>query len=115
MTMLNQYLAPIALGLSAIAAVPATAAESEVQTGWDNAVSFQAELEELEREVNLSARISRAEERVLEDRIDTLEARFERYSKDGLTEKEIKRLESDLKDLERDVDARIRDRDLRRF
>ena len=115
MTKLNQYLAPIALGLSAIVAVPATAAESATQTGWDDAASFQAELEELEREVNLSGRISRAEERVLEDRIDTLEARFERYCEDGLTEKEIKRLEDDLKDLERDVDARIRDRDLRRF
>ena len=115
MTMMKTYLAPIALGLSAIFAVPAAAAESEGQTGWENAVSFQAELEEIEREVNLSGRISRVEERVLEDRIDTLEARFERYAQDGFTETEIKRLVDDLKDLERDVDARIRDRDLRRF
>ncbi|MEO0590204.1 MAG: hypothetical protein AAFZ11_06535 [Pseudomonadota bacterium] len=115
MTTLNPYFAPIALGLSAMVAVPAAAAESEAATGWDKAATFQVELEELEREVNLSGRISRVEERVLEDRIDTLEARYERYAEDGLTEKEIKRLEGDLEDLERDVDARIRDRDLRRF
>ena len=115
MTKLNSYIAPIALGLSAMMAIPATAADDAAQGGWDKAETFQTELQELEREVNLSARISRVEERVLEDRINALETRYERYAEDGLTEKETKRLDSDLKDLERDIDARIRDRDLRQF
>ena len=115
MTMMTKYLAPIALGLGAIAAVPANAAEGDAQSGWDKAETFQAELQEMEREVNLSVRISRAEERVLEDRINALDARFERYAEGGFTEKEIKRLDNDLSDLERAIDASNRDRDLRRF
>ena len=115
MTKLNKYLAPIALGLTAILAVPANASENEAAGGWEDAATYQTELKELAREVNLSGRISRVEERVLEDRIDALEARFERYAEDGFTDREINRLKDDIKDLERDIDARTRDRDLPRF
>ncbi len=100
--------APLALAAGALLSTPASAA-----TWHLNAGQIRAEIQQLDRQIDHTRGLSHREEKLLENRVDRLQAQFRSYARNGFSRGELQRLDREVGAVKSQLYAASHDRDRR--
>lgn len=98
------FAAPLVLAASAVLAAPASAAT------WNNAGQLRAEIAQLDKQVDRTRGLSKSEKRVLEQRVNQLQAHYRSYARNGFTRSEISRLNTEINQVRTAIARQSHDR-----
>lgn len=95
---------PLALAAGLLIAAPASAAN------WSNPRSVNAEIRQLDRQIDRATGLTRREEARLASRVDRLQSLYRSYLRGGINRNEMRSLENQLNSIKADLRTQSRDR-----
>lgn len=99
------FAAPLALAAGAVLATPASA------QGWTSGGNnLRAEIAQLDRQIDRRPGVSNREERVLEQRVDRLQALYRSYARHGFTRAEVRSLDREIASVRVAIQRQAHDR-----